>query len=662
LEISTSLVFSLNNFAEGVTKMKPNSDPSLLGTVEDVNGSSVSVMLSSSTPSGLLFVNGEGYRIGQVGGFVRIPSGYVDLFGIISQVGAGAAPGPPELAPKLGNRWLRVELVGEGRRGAKFERGISQYPSIGDPVHVVTESDLKTIYAPGDEDGYVAVGRVASAESIRAYLDLNRLVNRHSAVVGSTGAGKSNAIASLLSAVSDQERFKSARVVLFDLHGEYGKAFGNLAKVFRVGADSAAKERELHVPFWALTADEFMSLAMGNVSGTPLTLLQERILSSKRSSKPAGVAHGLSDIIVTVDTPLPFSVFQLWHDLYSLHCATHSVSKNQNQSDATRTYIEDGQPLAKALGDPDKLIRPRFRPLKDDKNDPDKVYGGLYVDLPRTHIDLLESKLRDPRMQFLFNPGDWAVSKDGTTEADLDALLAAWIGVDSPISVFDLSGVPAAVVDDLVGAVLRILYDALFWGRLKQEGGRARPLLIVLEEAHVYLGAQSKSRAATAARRIAKEGRKYGVGLMLVSQRPAEIDSTILSQCGTIAALRLTNESDRGQVTSCASDNLKGLFSMLPILRTGEALIVGEAVNMPIRAIIERPPEGRRPNSEDPMVVVPKGEDGMRKRSGGWTEIVKDEQYKPVVEAWRKQDPNAAASLNQAKLNSQNKYTEEKTS
>src|SRR5687768_6668489 len=113
-----------------------NSDPSRLGTVEDVNGPCISVKLSEGTPSGLVFVRGEGYRVGQVGGFVRIPAGYVDLFGVISQVGAGAAPGPPELAPQLENRWLRVELVGEGRKGAQFERGISQYPSIGDAVHV----------------------------------------------------------------------------------------------------------------------------------------------------------------------------------------------------------------------------------------------------------------------------------------------------------------------------------------------------------------------------------------------------------------------------------------------------------------------------------------------------------------------------------------------
>lgn len=622
----------------------PNPDPSRLGTVEDVNGSSVSVKLLDSTPSGLLFVSGEAYRVGQVGGFVRIPSGYVDLYGVISQVGAGAAPGPPEIAPQFGSRWLRVELVGQGRRGAKFERGIAQYPSIGDSVNVVTETDLKTVYAPGDDDGYVAIGRVASAESIHAYLDLNRLISRHSAVVGSTGSGKSNAVANLLGVVSDHEQFKAARVVLFDLHGEYANAFGDRAKVFRVGANVLSGERELHVPFWALTAEEFISIAMGTVSGTSLTLLQERLLSAKRASKPGGVAHGLTDLAVTVDTPLPFSVYQLWHDLYSLHYATHTVSGNQNQTEVTRAYIEDGAPPAKAVGDADKLVRPRFQPVNTGAGEA-KIYKGAYSDSPRAHLDVLEGKLRDPRMQFLFNPGEWAVAKDGETPSDLDALLSSWIGADAPISVFDLSGVPAAIVDDMVGAILRILYDAVFWGRLKKEGGRERPLLVVLEEAHVYLSAQSKSRAATAARRIAKEGRKYGVGLMLVSQRPSEVDPTILSQCGSIISLRLTNDSDRAQVTSCASDNLKGLFSMLPVLRTGEALIVGEAVNMPIRAIIDRPPVNRRPDSDDPAVVVPKNVDGKRVKSGGWTEPVLNEDYKPLVEAWRKQDPTVGAPV-----------------
>ena len=134
----------------------------------------------------------------------------------------------------------------------------------------------------------------------------------------------------------------------------------------------------------------------------------------------------------------------------------------------------------------------------------------------------------------------------------------------TPITILDLSGIPSTVLNDLIGTLLRILYDALFWSRNLPEGGRERPLLLVLEEAHAYLGKEHSGTAAAAVRRIAKEGRKYGVGVMIVSQRPSEIDTTILSQCGTIFAMRLANEMDRGHIASAASDNLKGLFDMLP--------------------------------------------------------------------------------------------------
>ncbi len=480
---------------------------------------------------------------------------------------------------------------------------------------------------------------------------MNRLVSRHSAVVGSTGAGKSTAVASLLGAVSDASRFGSARVVLLDLHGEYAKAFGTRARVFRIGADTDANESELYIPYWALAFDEFLSFSMGNITGTPFALVQEHVLTARRASASGGIVDIMPDTDITVDTPLPFSVHKLWYDLYCLHFATHTVSSNQNPTEATRAWAKDGTPPIEAKGDVNGLVRPKFMP--EDKSSTPKIYLSQYSNQPHNHIDMLEMKLRDPRMQFLFRPGKWAVSPDGKTELDLDKLLSDWVGSDTPISVFDLSGVPSAIIDDIVGAMLRILYDAMFWGRLKPEGGRQRPLLLVLEEAHNYLGAQSKGRAAAATRRIAKEGRKYGVGLMLVSQRPSEIDQTILSQCGTIVAMRLTNEQDQGQVTRCVADNLKGLFSMLPILRTGEALIVGEAVNMPIRTVIDRPPVGCRPDSDDPLVVVPKGEDGKRIREGGWTEPPKAEDYKPLVEAWRYQNPSAGVNAAPSESNSE---------
>lgn len=629
-------------------------DPTALGTVEDVTGTRVSVKLSEDTAHGLLFVRGEGYRVGQVGSFVRIPAGYVDLFGIVAQVGAGAAPGADALLSaansnpaaqaaiaQLGTRWLRVELIGEGRHGEKFERGISQYPSIGDSVHVVTESDLRAVYAPGDSESHVAIGRVASSEGIPAFLDVNRLVSRHCAIVGSTGAGKSTAVASILSAISARDKFPAARVVLLDLHGEYSTAFGKQARVFRINADKEKGEKELRVPFWALNAEEFIAITMGALQSTIIAPILERMVAMKRASTPGGVPHTVPTSDVTADMPLPFCVHQLWHDLHCQHNATHRVSSTQNQTEATRAWAQSGAPAADLKGDAMKVGRPTFKAQKNVEGDPEKIYKGADADKPKAHIETLESKLRDPRLKFLFEPGDWTPQPDGSTKEDLDNLLKEWIGADASISVFDLSGIPTTILDDLVGALLRILFDSSFWGRRQPEGTRVRPLLLVLEEAHLYLGEESKSRAAPAAQKIAKEGRKWGVGLMLVSQRPSEINPTILSQCGTIIALRLTNEIDRGQIKACSSDNLEGLFGMLPILRTGEALILGEAVSLPVRTLVQLPPKERRPQSEDPLIVVPKDGKGKRIHGGGWTEKVEHEDFKGVVEAWRHQNPAA---------------------
>jgi uncharacterized protein len=641
--ISSRCFWRVNSVQKPATnKLHKTPDPTRLGTVEDISGPTVRIKLEDETVTGLVFVRGEGYRVGQVGSFVRIPAGYIDLFGIVSQVGAGAAPGPPELAPAYGNRWLRVELVGEGGRGRRFERGISQYPSIGDIAHVVTESDLATIYAPGDKRSYISIGRVASAESIPAYLDLNKLVARHSAVVGSTGAGKSTTVATLLNSLADPTTFPSTRVVLLDLHGEYATAFGDRARVFRVNANEQRGERPLHVPFWALNADELMSVTTGSLTSAALAHFLEVVTTMKRGSKPGGTVLTSASEDVTIDTPLPFCVHRLWFDLHCLQYATHTAKPSENQSETTRAYEKDGAGQPMQAGNAMEVKRPKFRPTKNEGNDADKVYKSSHSELMRSQTDVLEGKLRDSRLDFLFRPGPWTVQEDGSTEKDLDGLLRDWVGKDKPITVLDLSGVPAGILEDLVGAVLRILYDAMFWGRSLPVGSRARPLLIALEEAHTYLAPLSKGRAASAARRIAKEGRKYGVGLMLITQRPSELDTTILAQCGTMIAMRLTNESDRSQIRSCSSDNLEGLFAMLPILRTGEALVVGEAVGLPVRALIDPPLPGRRPDSDDPKVVVPLGAEGKPVRVGGWTDSEIADDYSTVVKCWRAQDVMAA--------------------
>jgi len=623
--------------------MSQRLDPSLIGSVQDVNGASIRIELRPETVTGLSFVDGESYRVGQVGNFIRIPLGFVNLYGVVSQVGAGAAPAPKEgesLNP-YGNRWLLAQLVGEGRRGGRFERGLSQHPTIDDPVHIVTEADLRTIYGHGELDDYVTVGRLTSAESIPALVDINKLITRHSAVVGTTGAGKSTTVAGLLTSLSNPSRYPSSRIVVFDIHGEYANALRDRCTSYRVGANEKGNERPLFTPYWALTFDEFSKVCLGMTEAKDAAAFQERVTAMKVEAFKKHPVDGLTVERITVDTPIPFSIHRFWYDLHCEVNGTFREEVGKPQSPDTWAVEKDDKGVNK-VGNPLLVIPPPFLPIKDEKGNDEKIRLSKST-LPRKPIDTLAAKLRDPRLDFLFKPGDWLPDLDGNTKCDLDALLESWIGSPQPISILDLSGIPSAILTDLIGALIRILYDAIFWSRNLPEGGRERPLLLILEEAHAYLNAGHSNFASDVVKRIAKEGRKYGVGLMVVSQRPAEIDTTILSQCGTIFAMRLSNDIDRGHVTSSASDNLKGLFDMLPILRTGEAIIVGEAVSLPVRTLIDAPPKNRRPDSTDPRVVVRGGLEASGDGydgPGGWNQRRDSPQdYSAVSRQWRQQNP-----------------------
>ena len=580
-------------------------DPTFLGSVEDVEGATLRIQLSDGTVSGLSFISGQSYRVGQVGGFVRIPLGFTNLYGIISQVGASAVPERLAAEKSHGNRWLTVQLVGEGQAGLRFDRGISQYPTVGDSAHLVTDADLRTIYGRPEDPRYVQIGHLAAAESIPALVDIDALVARHSAVVGTTGSGKSTSVVGLLTALSNGERYPAARILVIDIHGEYGNPLRDRAAIFRTNAVTSRGERPLFIPYWAMNFEELMPFTLGDIEKTERGVVIEKITELKRKSLEKTSRRGVSLNGLTVDTPVPFSIQQLWFDLHCEMRATHFASDTAAQSPSSWALELDDSGNAVERGDVTRCIPPRFRPPKDVKGDPEKIrLSTSRLNLSR-QVDGLGSKLRDPRLSFLFGPGPYLPTPEGVVEDDLEKLLASWLGEAHPVTILDLSGIPPSVQSELVGAMLRIVYDALFWARNLSEGGRERPVLIVLEEAHAYLGSGGERTASAAVRRIAKEGRKYGIGVMLVSQRPSEIDATILSQCGTLIALRLTNAADRNHIKSAASDNLEGLFAMLPVLRTGEAIVVGEAVNLPVRTLVELPSAGRRPDSEDPVVVVP---------------------------------------------------------
>jgi uncharacterized protein len=610
----------------------PNS-PTYLGTVQDVQGATVSVALDVGTASGLAFINGQGYRIGQIGSFVRISIGFTNLFGIVSQVGAGAVPEALMKIEPYGYRWVKVQLVGEGQRAGEFKRGISQYPTIGDEAHLVTEQDLARIYGRPDAPNFVRIGSLASAESIPALIDIDRLVTRHSAVVGTTGAGKSTTVANLLASLSDPGRYPSARIIILDIHGEYDAALHDRATVFRVNADKSREEQPLFIPYWAMSFDELLRVTpFRGVNDADRAALVEKVKQLKLASLQKQARNGVTADTMTVDTPVPFSIHRLWYELHRFVCSTHTA-QSANQSEATEAIEQDaqGKPV---LGNIMSVNPPKYRPIT--QGGPNRVYLSAAPLNVRRQILALESLLRDTRYDFLFRPGDWCPSPDlqnleAQPSQDIDALLKSWVGGAKPITILDLSGVPVSILMDLVGVLIRLLFDALFWSRFLPEGGRARPLLFVLEEAHAYLNAGNEGAASTAARRIVKEGRKYGIGAMIVSQRPAEIDPTILSQCGTMFAMRLANASDRSHVTGTVSDNLEGLFNMLPSLRTGEAIIVGEAVQLPLRAFIEKPAKNRRPDSHDPLIYDP---DSVT----GWNGPKRAENYANVLENWRSEN------------------------
>lgn len=620
--------------------MQTNNNPAVIGVVRSISGTNVSVQLYKSLNSTISYINGNGYKIGQVGGFVKIPQGYVNLYGTIVQIGADAIPESLRNNETAGVRWMTIQLVGEGALGQPFERGISQYPMIEDEVHIVTEEDLVNIYGRQQSAGFVSIGTISGAENIPAMVDVNKLVSRHCLIVGSTGTGKSTTVAGLVNTLIDQSIFPSSRIVLIDIHGEYGKTFKEKANIFRITPEDST-EHKLVVPYWAMSFNEFVSFAFGDIQDNDRFPLSELVLSLKKLTieKNPGLFPYLAKDSITVDTPIPFSLNRLFMHLYRQMFATHTcagtgqklcaIDENFDASKTTEAFLTDAVGT-KFTGSLDPFVLPRYMEQQQSK-----VYlSGVPMSIKRQLISL-QAKLNDPRFDFAYKPDVFIPDKEGKVTKDINDLLELWMG-EKTLSVFDVSGVPGGILHDIIGILLRVMYDSLFWGRNLVQGGRKRPLLIIMEEAHNYLGSGDKSRASDVVRRIVKEGRKYGISAMIVSQRPSEIDTTILSQCGTTIALRLTNSNDRGIIANTVSDNLSNLINMLPILKTGESIIVGEAVRMPMRANITYPEKTKRPDSHDPEVASDEA------GKGGWNNPlnINEQDYPDIVKAWRLQQIN----------------------
>lgn len=430
--------------------------------------------------------------------------------------------------------FAEAQLLGEveGHAGDfRFRRGVRNHPTLGAPMFAASAAIERTVYAVAGSVA-VTIGRVRGRAAAPAALLLEELLGKHFAILGSTGSGKSSAVAVLLRALVAQCPF--AHIVLVDPHAEYGRVFGDRARVLDA--------RSLRLPFWLLTFEELASVlapGSGRVADARRAVLEDAL----RAARLAGCRDEARRLRLTVDTPIPYRLSDLEGHL---------------RTEMGRLERVDGTAPYRQL-----LIR-------------------------------LEAVRGDPRYRFLFP--ELAVTDDmRTVLADLFRLE----NDGRRVTVLDTTGMASDVVDVLVSVLCRLAFDYGLWSPPEHR----RPLLLVCEEAHRYVpadGATGFEPTRRAIDRIAKEGRKYGIALGLVSQRPSELSASALSQCGTLVAMRLTNDRDRSFVENLLPDGSTWMVRALPALSTGEALIAGEAAPVPMIAQFDPLPEEVRPTSATP--------------------------------------------------------------
>lgn len=562
------------------SKIVVEREPTCIGRVRHVLGARVTVALDPDLAGVAPIYRGRLQPVGQIGSLVRIPQGLVELVATVTLVGIAELAGaqaPTEMV-QSGERWLQVQLLGEIDRGtARFQRGVGSFPGLDDPVHFATASQLAAVF-PGPGPRHLRLGRLSSTEEVPVALDVGRLVIRHAAVVGSTGAGKTSAVASLLQGFA-RGGWPAANIVVIDPHGEYSRALQDHASVRSVlGKGSSA----LRVPYWALPAAEILRGFAGSTGGpTTAKNFAQFVSEARRSFVEQATWLALDPAAVTSDTPVPFDVRRVWHRLDAENREVRQVKNNP----ATVRKVADGNHAT--------LTPVEFEPYGPSGQPP---HQGPMFSLHGSTPELLRRGLLDPRLGFL-------QALPGTAEGPdpLVTAMSEWLGGDRPVSVLDFSGVPDEAAELAIGVVLRLLFETAV--RTGPDGpgiGRPSPVFVVLEEAHRYLGESATAMARDAANRIAREGRKYGVGLLLVTQRPSELPDTALAQSGTIIALRLSNSSDQGKIRHALPESVAGLAEALPSLRTGEAIISGEALILPARTLIDRPDP--LPLAEDPSL------------------------------------------------------------
>ena len=549
-----------------------------IGKIIEVDGSRIIAELDSGIHELSRIYAGEAYQIGQFGSMVRIHFGRRTIYALVGRLRMKAEYEQERgLTPKADGdeRIVEADLFGEGewtrnQEGEDhliFERGISTYPLPQQTVYLTPKSELRSIYAPGDKPT-IRLGEHVGSGGAPCYADFNELLGKHTAILGSTGTGKSAAVAAIIHSLLKPEATEPAtnwnpKIIILDPHREYGAAFPEASTV-------STDDQTLSLPYWLLSLQELSNLLIGRTASAA-TSQANIVKDALAQAREEGAEQiGLVADRITVDSPIPFS-------------------------------------------------RSRFRDIIVTARPPSPQSAQTPYNSILQKLDTLTS---DARLDFLM--GEWEEGDDDP----LPAIIGQLIGKSAAPCVVDLSGVPNEVAGISSAVIARTLFNWKVWQ--SEEERKRDPVLLVCEEAHRYVpnsGDAQYEGAQEAIRRIAKEGRKYGIGLMLVSQRPSEVEATVLSQCNSWLVLRLTNDADREHVRSILPDSMAGMTKVLSGLRRREALFVGQASVVPSRIMIRELALEELPASND-----------VDFHHGWQSEILSEKQIKEVGDRWRYQD------------------------
>lgn len=587
-----------------------------IGKILEVSGTAIRVEIDPNITELTKAIDGRVYGIGQLASIVKIHYGRKVLFAYVRMLRMRSEIALLEqqqrLAPGDDSRILEADLFAQGiwnptSNELEYSRGVETYPLPLQSVYLTTSDELETLYvaAEGSYDDavspMVALGEYVSANGAKCRANIDKLFGQHCAVLGSTGSGKSGTVAAILHAVLEHKKPNGEgirpRVVLIDPHGEYAAAFGESAIVYRAydaAANGDGAAATLRLPYWLMSGDEIRGLIVGK--GESEATSQNNIVF-KALKHARMVTAGL----------------------------VRELPAEGVLGDSDEVLCE-GKTADDVIGfDRDKPIKfslHEFRRHMDEVQGrkPGKTDSASATE--RKSLDSLLDKLgvltSDPRLKFLMGEHQ---------EETVQRVLAQFTDVADdrpPIRIIDISGLPNEVAGPLAAAISRLLFSYKIW-QTREERARD-PVLLVCEEAHRYVpdrGDAQYREAQDAIRRIAREGRKYGLGLMLVSQRPSDVESTVLSQCNSWIVLRLTNGNDQEHVGRFLPDSLAGLTRILSSLSRREAVFVGEAAAIPARIKIRELTSAQVPNSAD-----------IRFSAGWASEPLRQDELAQIVNRW----------------------------